>query len=130
MADVLVVDDDDTTRDALRMLLEDGGYTVHEAADGVSALARLQAHPQPLVVLLDWLMPGMDGVDVILALDNDAPLPHRHTFLLLTAAPLTQSHPLPPLPLNHYVTLVRKPFDIDELLAQVAAAAAHMDGAA
>lgn len=123
MTDVLVADDDDVIRNALRTLFEDSGYTVYEAADGVAALARVRTHPQPLVVVLDWLMPGLDGLQVIQALDADAPPAHRHAFLLLTAADITHSSHLPPLPLTHYVALMRKPFDIYELLARVAAAA-------
>ena len=60
---VLVVDDDQAVRDALRELLETEGYAVEEAADGRSALQRLQAGLRPSVILLDLMMPVMDGWD-------------------------------------------------------------------
>lgn len=124
MAEVLVVDDAEELRAALRMLLEAEGHTVYEAPDGLCALTRLRTHPRPLVVLLDWLMPGLDGIQVLHALAADAPLPtHRHAFILLTAAPISEAHPLPPLPSSQAVQVMQKPFDIDDLLAAIAAAA-------
>ena len=49
---VLVVDDDDFIREALRELLSEEGYTVYEAPDGKAALQRLGDHPTGMVVLL------------------------------------------------------------------------------
>ena len=57
---VLVVDDDVDIRLVVRMILEGGGYDVIEAADGAEALARLREH-RPCVILLDLMMPGVDG---------------------------------------------------------------------
>jgi CheY-like chemotaxis protein len=57
---VLVVDDDVDIRLVLRMILEGNGYAVIEAADGGEALARLREH-LPCVILLDLMMPGVDG---------------------------------------------------------------------
>src|SRR5207302_7014770 len=56
---VLAVDDDPDLRRRLRGLLEKGGWAVDEAADGREALGRLAARPS--LVLLDLLMPAMDG---------------------------------------------------------------------
>jgi CheY-like chemotaxis protein len=57
---VLVVDDDNDTRDALSELLERAGYTVATAANGAEALAFLHAG-RPELILLDVCMPEMDG---------------------------------------------------------------------
>jgi DNA-binding response OmpR family regulator len=57
---ILVVDDDDDMRGLVRRLLERGGYTVREAEDGRAALRELFAAP-PDLVLLDVMMPGLDG---------------------------------------------------------------------
>ena len=61
---VLVVDDDETARDVLESFLTAKGYAVQTAADGHSALKSFQADP-PDVVLLDVMMPGMDGWEVL-----------------------------------------------------------------
>lgn len=60
---VLVVDDDEDIRDSIQSLLELRGYTVGTAADGASALARMRSGPPPALVLLDFMMPGMNGED-------------------------------------------------------------------
>src|SRR5215470_12628479 len=60
-ATVLVVDDDASIRDSLRMILEFEGYRVEEAPSGPAALARV-ADGQPEAVLLDIKMPEMDGL--------------------------------------------------------------------
>jgi CheY-like chemotaxis protein len=62
MALVLVVDDDEAVRRALRKLLERGGHEVIEAESGTSALAVLAAGPAVAVVVSDVIMPGLDGV--------------------------------------------------------------------
>src|SRR5581483_2671539 len=57
---VLVVDDDLIIRETVAALLEDDGYVVEQAANGLEALAHLEGH-LPAVVLLDMRMPLMDG---------------------------------------------------------------------
>lgn len=64
---VLVVDDEVTTRMMLRMLLEMQGYTIVEAEDGEVAL-RMVAEHQPQVIVLDVMMPNLDGIAVCKAL--------------------------------------------------------------
>jgi CheY-like chemotaxis protein len=59
---VLVVDDDRAVRDVLALLLESEGYEVAFAGDGVEALAQVEAS-EPAVILLDLMMPRMDGFD-------------------------------------------------------------------
>jgi CheY-like chemotaxis protein len=58
---VLIVDDDFDIRDSLKDALEDEGYVVDTAADGLDALERLRAPPFPCLILLDWMMPRCDG---------------------------------------------------------------------
>ena len=120
---VLVVDDDEGVRESLRWILEDEGYTVFEAADGRPALETLSVHPNGMVVLLDLNMPGIDGVAVMHAVEEQAHLAARHAYIVMTANGRT-------LPLAFVNRLTRmqtpvltKPFDLDKLLATVAAAA-------
>lgn len=57
---MLVVDDDDSIRESLRLLLEDEGFDVDTAADGRQAVQTMEAQP-PCLVILDLMMPVMDG---------------------------------------------------------------------
>lgn len=124
-ADVLVIDDDADVRRLLRLILTTNGYTAYEAADGLTGLDRLRTHPGPLVTLLDWQLPRMDGLAVLnaLAADADPTVVQRHAYILLTAhydAPevLTTTYP-PSVP----VTVMRKPFEVPALLAALEQAA-------
>ena len=58
---VLLVDDHEEARDALAMLLRNEGFAVREASDGQEALDALYDGPRPCLVVLDLMMPGMDG---------------------------------------------------------------------
>jgi two-component system, cell cycle response regulator len=62
---VLVAEDDYTSRAMLSAVLRKGGYEVIEAADGTQAWDILRAADAPKLVILDWMMPGMDGLEVI-----------------------------------------------------------------
>ena len=126
MADVLVVDDDADIRDSLRLVLESERHHVLEASDGTSALALLRTHPTPLVVVLDWYLPVLDGIQMLHSRAGDVPRTHHHAYILLTAARIDADHPLPKLPGVLDVRVMRKPFDVDALLAEVREAAARI----
>jgi CheY-like chemotaxis protein len=64
LRDVLVVDDDPATRDLFRRILTREGWTVREAADGRAGLTQLEA-ARPTVMILDLLMPEMDGFELL-----------------------------------------------------------------
>lgn len=66
-ATVLVVEDNALTRKMVRVALQKGGYQVHEAGDGATAIAMLEAH-RPALVLQDLHLPDMDGVTLVRAL--------------------------------------------------------------
>lgn len=61
-ATILVVEDDLDIREVMRMVLEASGYDVLEAGEGAEALAVLRGH-RPTIILLDLMMPGMDGFE-------------------------------------------------------------------
>ncbi|GJL80654.1 MAG: hypothetical protein DHS20C01_02880 [marine bacterium B5-7] len=61
---VLIVDDRPTTRSLVRSVLEDSEFRVYEAADGLSALSMIESR-RPDVVLLDIIMPGIDGLETL-----------------------------------------------------------------
>ncbi len=58
---VLVIEDDADVREALRPLLETAGHQVTESVDGAEAMARLRGGLRPSMILLDLMMPNMDG---------------------------------------------------------------------
>ena len=80
MATVLIADDDRKIIDMLRRTLAYEGYHVVTAADGREALAQAQAH-RPDVVVLDWLMPRLDGITVAKRIREADSIP----ILMLTA---------------------------------------------
>jgi CheY-like chemotaxis protein len=121
--DVLVVDDDEDLRELFVMLFEETGYKVITAPDGESALERLRTHPTPLIVLLDWWMPGLDGLAVLRAMAADPPEAQRHVYFLFTIRHETARSLLATLPARLAVTLVGKPVDIFELRLLVERAA-------
>ncbi len=120
MALVLIVDDDADIRMSMRTLLEDiGGHSVLEAPDGLAALEILRSSEQRLVVLLDLLMPGLDGMGVLREVAADDALTTRHTYVLVTVSRYASMPEVPPR-LAALVPVVSKPFDMDVLLGTVA----------
>ncbi len=120
---VLVADDDPDMRDSLRMILEDAGYGVVEAADGIAAMDALHMNTAPFVVLLDVLLPGMSGYEILLHVAADPVLHTRHAYCLLTAVQLTDERIGPRF--NDLITsldgvILAKPFDLEMLLDCVA----------
>jgi CheY-like chemotaxis protein len=123
---VLVVDDDPLFRQAMRSALEDEGYPVLEAPDGLVALDLLRTVIDPLVVITDHAMPRLDGPSLFSFLLEDARLALRHQFLYLTAA----NRVLDPAFTRQLallgVRVFRKPLDLGTFLDAVAEAATRV----
>jgi two-component system KDP operon response regulator KdpE len=69
-ADILIVEDHPTMREAMRLVLENEGFDIREAADGSSALAMLRERP-PDLVFLDLNIPGTPGAEVLREMKSD-----------------------------------------------------------
>ena len=80
MSHVLVVDDDATVREVVLSYLRAEGYDVSEAADGETALSMV-GHERPDLVVLDVMLPGVDGLEVIRRIRSGGDLP----VIMLTA---------------------------------------------
>ena len=112
MARILVIDDNAAIREVLRFILEEEGYEVIEAADGAEGLQRYQADPTDLVIT-DLKMPGMDGLELLKALQHVVPTPALMAIsgdrnALAQARKLTPHTFAKPLPLEQVLAAVRQ----------------------
>ncbi len=123
---VLIVDDDEAIRETLRFALEDAGFTVDEAPDGLAALRALHGIRAPVVVLLDLMMPGLDGAGVVGRISADQSLAKRVAIVLITASSRTLPLAFANLLTELSVPVIGKPFDVDKLLAAVTHAARRL----
>jgi diguanylate cyclase (GGDEF)-like protein len=87
---ILVVDDHPDNIQLLRARLEARGYIVEEAADGEAALARVYTSPPPDLILLDVMMPKIDGLEVARRIKSDESLPFI-PVIMQTALDSTES---------------------------------------
>ena len=111
---ILVIEDETRIADLLRRGLTYEGYRVSVAGDGLSGLAKARDDP-PDLVILDWMLPGLDGLEVCKRLRAAGPVP----IIMLTAK---ESVPDRVAGLNAGADdYVVKPFAFDELLARIRA---------
>ena len=115
---ILVAEDDLVTARILDGLLRAAGYEVTVVSDGPSALAALADDASPAVALLDWMLPGIDGPDIIRTIRGR----HRTvpTYLILLTARKAQEDVVSGLEAGADDYLV-KPFNPEELRARVKA---------
>ena len=115
---VLVADDDDATRLTLSKRLQTFGYEVMLASDGNQAWQMLQQSSAPYLVILDWMMPGLDGITLcskLRTLEKDVP-----PYVILLTANNNKEDLITGFNAgaDDYVT---KPFDKDELFVRIRA---------
>jgi CheY-like chemotaxis protein len=108
---ILVVDDNDALRENLAEALELEGFEVAVASDGDKALARLDADPAFAVVLLDLMMPGMDGRALLGRIRAD---PRLASLRVVMTTGYTGPRSRAGLSADAFLT---KPFGVRELLA-------------
>ena len=111
---ILVVEDDIPTQQLFKALLTRYGHTIELAPNGAEAIERLREGDYSLVIL-DLMMPGVSGVDVLAAM--------RETGREVPVIVCTAAGPLVTARLDEQMvkSIIRKPFEIDELTATVAA---------
>jgi CheY-like chemotaxis protein len=108
-AHLLVVDDDESIRTTLAVILHRGGHEVACAADGKEALGKMREDP-PDLVLLDLMMPGMGGWDVLAAMRENPRLADIPVVVLTSLHDDANAPPGQPV--------LRKPVD-DEIVRAV-----------
>jgi len=113
---ILIAEDDAVSRRLLELFLTRWGYDVIEVKDGLKALEILNRENPPAVAILDWMMPGMDGIEVCRRVRESQKMSPTH-IILLTArngkADIVQGLAAGA---DDYVS---KPFDRDELHARI-----------
>ena len=107
MKEILVVDDDDGTLEAIAELLRDAGYRTSTATTGDEALRRLR-RVRPDLVLMDLIMPNMNGWELLARLREDSELA-RVPKVVMTAWPRPDDLP-------EGVSVLSKPFEWETLL--------------
>ena len=115
---VLLVEDDDAMRELFTYALEQEGWTVRSAADGLSGLRMLEVF-SPDVIVLDMRLPAASGLHVLDALRTR----HRHTPVVAISGhedslTVAREH-------DGVLALIRKPFETGELIRTVAKAKAY-----
>ncbi len=116
---ILIADDDFDLRLALQTLLPRWGFEIVPANDGVEALQVLQSPDPPRLAILDWMMPGLDGLEVC-KLARELPATTSTYLMLLTAR--TAKDDLVTGLLNGADEYLVKPIDVDELRGRLHAA--------
>jgi CheY-like chemotaxis protein len=117
MATILVVDDEPLIAMALEAALEDAGYRVVTAANGRHGLERLAQVPRPDLVLLDMMMPVMNGPAMLAAMQGDPDL---------EGIPVIIQSSLPEeavrVRVKNVVEMLRKPYTVEQVLRAIAQA--------
>jgi CheY-like chemotaxis protein len=100
---ILLIEDDDLLREGLKQILEEDGCRVSAAADGAAGMELLRdGELQPCLILLDLMMPGMNGWD-FLRLHGRHPLLSKIPIAVASAYPFAETEVLPGI-------VLRKPF--------------------
>lgn len=115
---VLIAEDDPIFQRVLQSQLRNWGYQVVAAKDGLDAWNALQGEDAPQMAILDWMMPGLDGIELCRKIRGSKPGPYR--YLLLLTAKDDKQDVVAGLEAgaDDYLT---KPFDLHELQARVRA---------
>jgi CheY-like chemotaxis protein len=109
---ILIVEDDEPIRQSITEILEESGYRVKEATHGLEALEMLRDGGEPpKLILLDWMMPVMNGADFLVEFLADEKL--KGLPLVITSAAGNKVEALA----QGQARFLRKPVQLDELLA-------------
>lgn len=128
-APVLLVDDDEVIRHTLREWLEDEGYSVWEAADGIEALYlldHLEDANTAVVIVTDYSMPRLDGRGLMDFIRLNPDLARRSALIYMTASERIISPVLAGDLQAAGMPVLRKPFDLATLTRVVDTAQAHL----
>lgn len=113
---ILIAEDDSVSRRLLELTLVKWGYDIVSAVDGLQAWAELQKENAPHLAILDWMMPGLDGIDVCRKVRENPST--RGLYIILLTARRNKTDIVAGLEAGSDDYLI-KPFDRDELHARL-----------
>lgn len=114
---ILIADDDGPSRDLVEIVLRQDGHEAVRVSDGIEAWAALQQPDAPRVAILDWMMPGMDGLEVVRRVRELPADPPPYLIMLTARDEKADTVAALNAGANDYVS---KPFNVGELRARVA----------
>ena len=117
---ILIAEDDVTSRLILENMLTKWGYDVVSATDGNDAWKKLQEEDSPKLVILDWMMPGMEGIEICRKIRKNSKSEDQYTYVTLLTAKESKENIVTGMDAgaDDYIT---KPFDMHELRVRVRA---------
>lgn len=115
---VLIADDDRLSLLYLQDTLEDWGYEVETVADGQSACDRLQQPDAPMLAIIDWMMPGMDGIDVCRLIRGS--VKDRYIYLIMLTSRSETEFVVEAMNAGAD-DFIGKPFNVEELQVRIRA---------
>ncbi|MBT5874655.1 MAG: response regulator transcription factor [Candidatus Latescibacteria bacterium] len=113
---ILIAEDDPIARHLLDVTLRNWGYDVVVTEDGSQAWDVIQAPDRPALAILDWMMPGIDGINICRKIRERSELLGLYVLLLTTRGSKIDIIQGLDAGANDYLT---KPFDPDELMARI-----------
>jgi len=114
---LLVIDDDAVTRQLLEKILSVNGFDVYVAEDGPSGLELAEEHDLD-IILLDWMMPGMDGMDVLKRLRDNQKTKQVPIFMLTGKDSRQDIDYALSLGIEDYIVKPFNPSKIDDLIRE------------
>ncbi len=117
---ILIAEDDVTSRLILENMLTKWGYDVVSAIDGNDAWKKLQEEDSPKLVILDWMMPGIEGIEICRKIRENSNKEDQYTYVTLLTAKESKENIVTGMDAgaDDYIT---KPFDMHELRVRVRA---------
>lgn len=112
---ILIADDNENIREALTYLLEDTGYKLWLAKDGVDTLRKVR-ELRPDILFLDIMMPEINGYDVCRAIKTDPELKNTYVIMLTAKGQASEQERGKAVGANEYIV---KPFSPMEILARI-----------
>ncbi len=117
---ILIAEDDVTSRLILENMLIKWGYNVVSATDGNDAWKKLQEADPPRLLILDWMMPGIEGIEICRRIRENSKSEDQYTYVTLLTAKESKENIVTGMEAgaDDYIT---KPFDMHELRVRVRA---------
>ena len=112
---ILIVDDEEDIRELVELTLEDSRYRLRTAVDGAAALKAIELQ-LPDLVILDWMMPRLNGLEVVKSLRENSTTASIPVVMLTSRNEVTQEDEFQNLRIFSYL---RKPFSPLELIQTV-----------